>query len=307
MTRISKAALAWITEDGKVLAQWNRKWQVFSLIGGHVESGESFREACVREICEEIECEESAVTLTDTACTELQFEALSRSAGIQTDYHWRVFEANVSKGILRKLPSSCRWLTLDEIEAGATTNGESVAKQVQQVLKAIDPMGQSTVVWLSAAYRELDETIKDRVSKELWTAFGGPDVSQIIVKQRFHGFSDDPHSRMILAAEIQSTNRIQSSVLKIGEAAEVRQDFDGWWQCVGNRGIASRLFVAPVLHPLGNDRAVVEYPDVYQYYNNDGEDDEPKQLESLVRSCILRNRPPVESVVRTAHEKRLLL
>ena len=53
--RFSEAALALITRvnaqgETEYLTQWNEKWQAYSLIGGHHEEGESFRECCIREI-----------------------------------------------------------------------------------------------------------------------------------------------------------------------------------------------------------------------------------------------------------------
>ncbi|NIY14612.1 MAG: NUDIX domain-containing protein, partial [Nitrospinaceae bacterium] len=55
--RSSEGALAWITRDGAMgqewLTRWNRKWNNRSLIGGHREDGESFRDCLVREILEE--------------------------------------------------------------------------------------------------------------------------------------------------------------------------------------------------------------------------------------------------------------
>ena len=49
--RVSEAALALITRvtpqgEAEYLTQWNEKWQAYSLIGGHREPDESFRDCC---------------------------------------------------------------------------------------------------------------------------------------------------------------------------------------------------------------------------------------------------------------------
>src|SRR5690349_10566943 len=45
-----------LTPAGRVeyLAQSNRHWAAFNLVGGKVDDGESFRDACVREVAEEL-------------------------------------------------------------------------------------------------------------------------------------------------------------------------------------------------------------------------------------------------------------
>jgi len=50
--RTSTAAIAAIQQHDAWLVQWNENWNAYSLIGGHLETGESFRECCEREIME---------------------------------------------------------------------------------------------------------------------------------------------------------------------------------------------------------------------------------------------------------------
>src|SRR5438128_10124068 len=57
--RLSEAGLALVRRVGpdgapEYLVQWNDNWQRFSLPGGHVEPGESFRACCAREVAEEL-------------------------------------------------------------------------------------------------------------------------------------------------------------------------------------------------------------------------------------------------------------
>lgn len=58
--KISHAVLALITRinlhgETEYLTQWNNGWQAYSLIGGHVEADDSFRECCDRGVEEELE------------------------------------------------------------------------------------------------------------------------------------------------------------------------------------------------------------------------------------------------------------
>lgn len=154
------------------------------------------------------------------------------------------------------------------------------------------------VIWMTEAARGLCRDLIQQVNTDLWQAFSRHELNQIVVKQRFRGFSDQPQSKLIVAVEIQYADQTRSSVLKVGQTNVVRKDFDRWQTCATSRGITSRMFIAPVLHEVSSERVIVEYPDVYQYYYNNGRDDEPKDLETLVRNCIDRNLPTVDSVER---------
>lgn len=126
MTRISEAALALITRTNALghaeyLAQWNNNWDAFSLIGGHVEEGETFRQACLREICEELECSRNEIDVALYAYSTLRFRENSRAAKLETDYHWQMFTARLADGVLQQLPDSCEWLAAESIRTGVPT------------------------------------------------------------------------------------------------------------------------------------------------------------------------------------------
>ncbi|CAD79058.1 probable regulatory protein afsR [Rhodopirellula baltica SH 1] len=143
MSRHSEAALAWITrlnDSGavEVLTQWNSRWQRYSLIGGHVEIGESFHQACRREITEELECTEAAVEVAPYPYATMQFREYSQAAKAETQYHWQAFMVRLSDAVLEQIPGNCRWVTESQIRSGRTASNESIADQARSVFKAIE-------------------------------------------------------------------------------------------------------------------------------------------------------------------------
>lgn len=141
--RTSRAALALITrldasKQTQYLTQWSDSWHAYSLIGGHVEPGETFRQCCHREICEELECESKDFKLQRSPIKCLRFQEFSKAAGVDTDYHWEIFMATPNKELLSRLPKSCQWVYASEVFAGKNTAGQPIATQVRRVLTALD-------------------------------------------------------------------------------------------------------------------------------------------------------------------------
>jgi len=89
MMRMSSTALAVFQKSKRPLSQWNENLNAYSLICGHLEIGESFRECCEREIIEELECQASQIQLATIPLTILRFGEFSNSAGEETDYGLR--------------------------------------------------------------------------------------------------------------------------------------------------------------------------------------------------------------------------
>ena len=140
--RTSQAALAFITRvnssgQTEYLTQWNDGWQAYSLIGGHVETGETFRQCCQREIDEELLCTASDYELAPYPYATLRFPEFSKAAREMTDYHWQVFLARLSDDLLGRLPDDCQWVTADHIRGGRASD-KPIADQVRRVLKAVD-------------------------------------------------------------------------------------------------------------------------------------------------------------------------
>jgi len=334
MTRKSEAALAWITRVNssrgiEYLTQWNDAWQAFSLIGGHVEDGETFQQCCIREIEEELECSPDEIVVDDVPICTLRFRERSKAAGAETDYEWQIFMARITEDRLGRLPATCGWLDAQQARRKVTIDGQAIADQVWRVVSAVEELADSVatvpvtdaqtsrrdysgkVTWMADARRDLTEELCKRLGEELLAAFSSgpgrgtaiaagvdPAAVQIVVKQRFKGFSDEPLKKIILAVEVQSSDGAHSGVVKIGDSSEVGGDYTGWQSCAETRGVTSRMFIAPVRRDVGNGRIAIIYPDVYQYYFDNGRDDEPKELESIVEQSILRNSPTFTSVER---------
>lgn len=136
--RVSAAALSIIQESNAWLVQWNENWHAYSLIGGHVEPGETFRECCVREVAEELECSESVVEAAPDAYATLRFCEYSKAAKEETDYQWQAFITRLPASTLSQLPSNCAWVTADEIRSAKTVSGQPIADQVRRVLKTVE-------------------------------------------------------------------------------------------------------------------------------------------------------------------------
>jgi 8-oxo-dGTP pyrophosphatase MutT (NUDIX family) len=133
--RNSKAALAIIEQSKKWLVQWNGNWDACSLIGGHVESGETFHECCKREIIEELECEVNQFELAQVPIMVLRFRKPSEAAGEETDYEWQIFKTELDDSVLAYLPTNCAWVTPEQIRKAFTEDGKPIAGQVKRVLQ----------------------------------------------------------------------------------------------------------------------------------------------------------------------------
>jgi ADP-ribose pyrophosphatase YjhB (NUDIX family) len=138
------AAFAWIervTPAGpQILAQWNRKWQAFNLIGGHVEVGETCRECVVREMIEELDIAADQFRVEPDPLTRIEFEAFSVPAQEMTAYQMAVFRASVrGKGTLRKIDESSenRWLSPVELGSGTTDDGRKISEVAARFNAAI--------------------------------------------------------------------------------------------------------------------------------------------------------------------------
>ena len=108
--RVSEAALALITRvnaqsETEYLTQWNETWHAYSLIGGHVEAGESFRECCVQEVEEELELRsEIDFRLASEAMGPInEYDEVSKAAGVLTNYRIQVFSTQILSSTFRDM------------------------------------------------------------------------------------------------------------------------------------------------------------------------------------------------------------
>src|SRR5262245_46487651 len=123
--RTSVAALAVICreENGETqwLAQWNKGWQAFSLVGGHRRDGESFRNCVVREVSEELGLIEGTdFVVVDRFRAPLEFESLSKRAGEMTAYTFQMFDVQLAGAAAWERVNANpmnRWLTVVEIQS----------------------------------------------------------------------------------------------------------------------------------------------------------------------------------------------
>lgn len=140
--RISEAALALITRvnarcETEYLTQWNEKWQAYSLIGGHRDEGESFRECCMREVEEELGLKRDVDFILAEAPIgpPLQFTGFSRSAQVETKFVFELFQATLLRPIIRF--DECHWVTCSEAKCGSTTDGREIADQVFRIMSHV--------------------------------------------------------------------------------------------------------------------------------------------------------------------------
>ena len=95
------------TQEPYLFLMKHKKWGDFSLVGGHIEAGESPKEALVREVLEEVEIKGGTLHFNEEKTSDLEyctkFVSLSKSDQKEVDYsvHW--FEYNLSPLDLRDL------------------------------------------------------------------------------------------------------------------------------------------------------------------------------------------------------------
>jgi len=143
--RTSEAGLALfkrLKEGGAVeyLTQWNENWQMFSLIGGHVEAGESFHQCCVREVAEELELtpEVDFSLGSDPLLPQREYTAMSKPAGVETRYRVELYSGELltEKAALKVDTNPAnRWLSETEILNEAAADGKPISSQVKMVFQ----------------------------------------------------------------------------------------------------------------------------------------------------------------------------
>ena len=139
--RVSIAGLACIRRVGaagpEYLTQWSDRWGMFSLVGGHVEAGETFRECCVREIEEELELTVGVgFSIAERPFrSEVEYTAMSGGAKVETRYRVELFAVELTTAAVARVNAkpANRWLTPAEIAAGTTTDGQPISAQVRTV------------------------------------------------------------------------------------------------------------------------------------------------------------------------------
>jgi ADP-ribose pyrophosphatase YjhB (NUDIX family) len=141
--KTSEASLALVCRrvEGrtKYLTQWSDVRQMFALIGGHVEAGESYRDCCVREVAEAfgIEAERDFLVASAPLQARQSYIAESDSACVPIEYHVELYAVAIHEELagerIARNPAN-RWLDLAEIQRGETLDGRPISPQVETVL-----------------------------------------------------------------------------------------------------------------------------------------------------------------------------
>jgi ADP-ribose pyrophosphatase YjhB (NUDIX family) len=140
---IAAAALIRRRHEGQVvyLARWNRHWAAFHLVAGHKRPEESFREALIREVGEELRLEEGTdFVVSPGPLAHLEYEAWSERTRAPTAYVTEVFEVVLSgsQALARiEADPENRWLTVAEIRDGRAADGQRVSPTTWLILSRI--------------------------------------------------------------------------------------------------------------------------------------------------------------------------
>lgn len=140
--RQSTAAFAVITRDNngvrEWLAQWNRAWNAYNLVGGHRHEDESYRECLIREIEEELGFELSTdYEIVGVTSLPVEYTAWSERAKEDTQYHMELFPVILTPDALVRVENNPdnRWLTWKEIESDRTNDGRPVSPTLMRLVK----------------------------------------------------------------------------------------------------------------------------------------------------------------------------
>jgi len=167
--RVSEAGLALIQRLGpggvpEYLTQWNEKWQRFSLVGGHREPAESFRECCAREVMEELElvAGRDFRVAPEPIVPMVQYQAVSGSAGVETLYCVQLFvtELLTPEASAQVIANPLnRWVSEPEIRRHSTApDRKPISTQVETVLTHASVLPVKEEYDLFVSYAHADDT-----------------------------------------------------------------------------------------------------------------------------------------------------
>ncbi len=123
------------------LHQWDQSAERFQLIGGKCRPGEVPAETAARELHEEISehdlIEGKDFDLEKILPDPICFGEISRTYGAFTDYKFYVYVANFNIDDMNTSFSD-RWIGIDEIRTGLTSDGRAVAGLASQIDRLVD-------------------------------------------------------------------------------------------------------------------------------------------------------------------------
>lgn len=325
--RTSEAGLALVRrarpgEAAEYLAQWSDTWRQLSLVGGHVEPGESLRDCCVREVEEEL----GLVAGTDfrvaaaPAAPACEYRAVSGSAGVETRYRIELYPTELltprAAAAVAADPAN-RWLTLPEIRRGAAADGRPVSAQVETVLRLAGvipdrpraPRGSTvpTVVWTHRAERRLQDhliraegsaaglarTLADYDGR-LAAAF--PGATAVLALDVYAGFRPRP-GEVILRVDVRDDREPGTYIVKLAADERLAQELGAWAACrpVGFRADAVFMALEPLYRADAPGRlAALAYQDAGPHIGVD----EVIPLEVAALRAVRLGSPDLRSVLQ---------
>lgn len=296
--RDSVSAFVLFQNDGQWLLHWNEGWGGYSLVGGHLEEGESARECATREASEELEVEAATFEVGSDPRATLTFTGYSKSANCDTRYEWTLFDGEFVQEELQ-LANETVWASADEIDRGMTKSGMAINAQVRKwlaVLDVVDRKAQNAsaedVRFGGRVREQLTPKHRNQLAADLAYIFsrsaGGP-ASSIDVPRLFSGYEPKFEEKTVMAVEVTRKSSYERHIVKVGISAKVESDFEGWQTCTEDRMVASRMFAPVRKVELAGDRVAVIYRDAFSLFGPDeGERPEsrPRLLEDAVSHCI---------------------
>ncbi len=164
-------------------------------------------------------------------------------------------------------------------------------------------MSQLSVVrWEGRAEQKVRQDLRPLFERELEAVFGNATVPQLTVYDCFAGYGGDQEQKVVLGVEVRAGDAFDSHIVKLGAAADVRCDAEGWRNCAAARYIGSRIFVRVRkinLPPQGDSpRAAVIYENAYILFGLDQKTQSPEFLEDVATWAVLDDKPDPASVER---------
>lgn len=133
--RTSIAALAVIQHDKKYLVRYNKKSECYFFIGGHVKGRESYKQSLVREIAEETAFEPKHYK-TLTPATIVQYQGVSKSTGVMTDYTMSLHNCLLTYDAINMTMNDSRlmWISAEDIKRGIAPDGKPISADTYRII-----------------------------------------------------------------------------------------------------------------------------------------------------------------------------
>lgn len=154
----------------------------------------------------------------------------------------------------------------------------------------------------SAAKKKLDSNLWDQLRKELAGVF--PTADAVIVDGCLPGQTSDQSTEVVLGVEAQYPDRHEKHVVKLGVRDRVKNDYEGFQQCLQGQPFASRTLVRVSRHDLAGNRAAIIYENAWKFYRDDTEGEACSLVQAVERSVKTNEPEPpsIERVIRQVYD-----